>query len=404
VTWSPDRSKIFATAFLRAVGTGMTGVLAGLYLARLGLSASLAGLVISAGLGGAALASLLATTSADRFGRRRFLVAVSLCGAIGCLAMLAAHAWVAILLFAAFGMLNGMGRDRGAALVIEQAILPATITDAERTRTFAWYNVTQDAGHAIGGLMAASPALARQAFGWDELSALRAGLGVAALLTAAALIFYPRLSAAVEPAEPRARIAVAPETRRLLWRISSLFVLDSLGGGFLTASLISWFFFRRFGVGEGSLGLLFFAARILNAVSHLGAAWLAKRIGLVNTMVFTHMPSSLLLVTVAFAPSFPIAAALFLLREGLVEMDVPTRQSYVMAVVRPEERTLASGVTHLVRMAMWAIGPALAGWSMQAFSLGAPLGIAATMKIAYDFLLWGAFRHVRPPEERIAAH
>jgi MFS family permease len=179
-----------------------------------------------------------------------------------------------------------------------------------------------------------------------------------------------------------------------------LFVLDSLGGGFLTASLVSWFFYRRFGVGEGSLGLLFFAARLLNALSHLGAAWLAKRIGLVNTMVFTHIPSSLFLITVAFAPNFAIASILFLLREGLVEMDVPTRQSYVMAVVRPEERTIASGVTQLVRMSMWAVGPAIAGWSMQTFSLGAPLGIAATMKISYDILLWGAFRHVRPPEEQ----
>jgi len=404
VTPSSDRQRIFATAFLRAVGTGMTGVLAGLYLARLGLSAATAGLVISAGLGGAALASLLATTSADRFGRRRFLVVVSLFGAVGCLAMLGAHAIAAITLFAALGMLNGMGRDRGAALVVEQAILPSTITDAERTRTFAWYNVLQDAGHALGSLMAALPSVAHRALGWDETFALRAGLAAAALLTAAALAFYPRLSRSVEADEPGKRVVVSPATRRILWRLSSLFVLDSLGGGFLTASLVSWYFFQRFGVGEGSLGLLFFAARVLNALSHLGAAWLAKRIGLVKTMVFTHIPSSLLLVTVAFAPSFPIACVLFLLREGLVEMDVPTRQSYVMAVVKPEERTLASGVTHLVRMAMWAIGPVLAGWSMQTFSLAAPLGIAATMKIAYDLLLWGAFRHVRPPEEQASAH
>jgi MFS family permease len=403
VASNADRSRIFATAFLRAVGTGMTGVLAGLYLARLGLSAASAGFVISAGLGGAALASLFATTSADRFGRRRFLVVVSLFGAVGCLAMLASHALVAITLFAALGMLNGMGRDRGAALVIEQAIIPSTITDAERTKTFAWYNVLQDAGHALGSLMAALPSLAHHALGWDETFALRTGLGAAAGLTAAALAFYPRLSAAVEPAAPRERVKVSPDTKRILWRISSLFVLDSLGGGFLTASLVSWFFFQRFGVAEGSLGVLFFFARVLNALSHLGAAWLAKRIGLVKTMVFTHIPSSLFLVTVAFAPTFPIACVLFLLREGLVEMDVPTRQSYVMAVVKPEERTVASGVTHLVRIAMWAVGPAIAGWSMQTFSLGAPLGIAASLKIAYDVLLWGAFRNVRPPEERVTA-
>ena len=162
---------------------------------------------------------------------------------------------------------------------------------------------------------------------------------------------------------------------------------------------LTLFFYQRFGVGEGVLGPLFFGARVLNAVSHLGAAWMARRIGLVNTMVFTHIPSSLLMVTVAFAPSFTIAALLFLLREGLVEMDVPTRQSYVMAVVRPDERTLASGVTHLVRVGAWAVAPGLAGWFMGGVSLVTPLIIGSGMKIVYDVLLYAAFVRVRPPEE-----
>jgi len=148
------------------------------------------------------------------------------------------------------------------------------------------------------------------------------------------------------------------------------------------------------------VGPLFFGARIANAISHLGAAWLAKRIGLVNTMVFTHIPSSLLLVTVAFAPSFPVAAALFLLREGLVEMDVPTRQSYVMAVVKPEERTRASGITAIVRLGAWAAAPTVAGFLMQGLSLMTPLVVGAVMKITYDVLLWWNFRRLKPPEER----
>jgi MFS family permease len=163
--------------------------------------------------------------------------------------------------------------------------------------------------------------------------------------------------------------------------------------------MLSYFFYERFGVSAGSIGLLFAGARAANALSHLGAAWLAKRIGLVNTMVFTHVPSSLLLVTVAFAPSFPVAAALFLLREGLVEMDVPTRQSYVMAVVRPEERTFASGLTHVVRMGAWAVAPAFAGLFMKDVSLLAPLLVGAGMKIGYDVLLYASFKRIRPPEE-----
>jgi MFS family permease len=188
----------------------------------------------------------------------------------------------------------------------------------------------------------------------------------------------------------------------MLWKISSLFAIDSLAGGFLTTALLSFFFHQRFGVGLETIGPLFFAARVANAVSHLGAAWLASRIGLVRTMVFTHIPSSLLLLSVAYAPNFRVAAVLFLLREGLVEMDVPTRQSYVMAVIRPEERTVASGVTHLVRLGAWAVAPVFAGAMMAGGSLVLPLVIGASMKIGYDLLLWRAFRHVAPPEERRA--
>ncbi len=212
-------------------------------------------------------------------------------------------------------------------------------------------------------------------------------------------LLYLRLSRAVEAPPEHHHLPLSGASRRVLWRISSLFALDSLGGGFLTTALLSFFFYERFGVAEEIVAPLFFGARILNALSHLAAAWLAGRIGLVNTMVFTHVPSSLLLVTVAYAPTFPIAAALFLLREGLVEMDVPTRQSYVMAMVRPEERTFASGVTHLVRLGAWAVAPSFAGLFMQGGSLGLPLVIGAGMKVIYDILLYRAFRHLRPPEE-----
>jgi hypothetical protein len=192
---------------------------------------------------------------------------------------------------------------------------------------------------------------------------------------------------------------LSPAGRRILWRISALFALDGLGGGLLVTTLLSYFFFERFAASPATVAALFFAARLANLASNFGAAWLARRIGLVNTMVFTHVPSSLLLVAVAFVPRFELAAALFLLRECLVEMDVPTRQSYVMAVVAPGERTVASGVTNLVRLAAWAAGPALAGLAMGRLWLGAPLVIGAGVKIVYDLLLYAAFRGVRPPEE-----
>lgn len=410
-----DRRRILAAAFLRALATGATGVLAGLYLARLGLDLAATGLVLAAGLAGAALAALGATLAADRVGRRRFLLGLAFAGAVGGLGVAFATRPAALLVAAFAGMLNGMGRDRGAALIVEQAMLPATTSDARRTRAFAWYNVLQDAGHALGALLAGAPALLRHA-GWDDLAAWRATMAGLALLALAPAALYAGLGAALE-AGPAARAApdgadarrvrgcarLSPGTRPVLARLAALFALDSLGGGFLTAALLSAFFVERFGVDEAALAPLFFAARVLNALSHAAAAWLARRIGLVNTMVFTHLPSSLLLVTVAVAPSFPVAAALFLVREGLVEMDVPTRQSYVMAIVRPEERTVASGVTHLVRMAGWAVGPALAGAAMQGVALGTPLAIGAAAKIAYDLLLWVSFRRRPAPEERRGA-
>jgi MFS family permease len=394
-----DRRLIYIAAFLRALATGMAGVLLGLTLARIGFSAAAIGAVLSAGLAGATLALLVVTWAGDRLGRRRCLLWLSLLGAGGGLGAALVSGPLAMAAAAFVGTLNGMGRDRGAALVLEQAILPATTDDAGRTNAFARYNVLTDIGHALGALLAAAPTLLAAA-GVAETDAYRAMFLLYALLLAAGAPLALKLSSAAEAGADGPRRPVSPESKKIVWKLSGLFAIDSIAGGFLGSALLSYFFFERFAVSAAMIGGLFFAARGLNALSHLGAAWLAARIGLVNTMVFTHIPSSVLLASVAFAPNFWVAAVLFLLREGLVEMDVPTRQSYVMAVVGPEERTYASGVTHLVRVGGWAVAPSFAGWLMQAASLGAPLFIGAGMKVAYDLLLWRAFRKLKPPEER----
>lgn len=395
-----DRGVLYAAAFLRALATGLMGVLLGIYLAKRGFAAAEIGVVIGAGLTGAALSTLIVTFLGDRLGRRRTLLALGILSAAGGVALILTSSLLAASVVAFIGMVNGMGRDRGAALVLEQAILPATTTDAGRTRAFAWYNVLQDVGHAFGGALAAMPTVLRAGFALDELAAFHVAVGVYAALLLAGSLLYLFLTPAAEAPVARTTVRLSPQSRRILTRISLLFALDSLAGGFLGTALLSYFFYERFGVGEAVIAGLFLFARGANAVSHLGAAWLAARIGLVNTMVYTHIPSSLLLMTVPFAPSFAVAAALFLLREALVEMDVPTRQSYVMAMVRPEERTFSSGVTHLVRMAGWAVAPFAAGFLMQGLALGAPLYIGAGMKIAYDLALYRAFRHLKPPEER----
>lgn len=396
-----DRRLISAAAFLRSLATGMLGVMLGIYLGQLGLSPSRIGYVIGAGLAGGAAAALVITIVGSRLPRRGALLLITALTALGGIAASLATGELALLLISFFGMLNGMGRDRGAALIIEQALLPETTSDAGRTKAFAWYNVMMDSGHALGGILVGLPALL--ALGGGALAGHRLMLLIYAGLMAATGILYLFLSTAVGGRQRQARLPVSAETRRVVTKISGLFLLDSLGGGFLTTALLSYFFFERFGVSIEGVGALFFVARLLNALSHLGAAWLAKRIGLVNTMVFTHIPSSVLLATVAIAPSFAVAAILFLLREGLVEMDVPTRQSFVMAVVKPEERTYASGVTHLVRMGGWAVAPAFAGVLMEGMALATPLVAGAGLKMLYDLLLYSSFRKIRPPEEGAAS-
>lgn len=379
-----DLVLLLASAFLRAVATGLVGVALGLHLAANGFTAPAIGVVVGAGLAGCAAAAFVATRFADVAGRRSTLLALALLAAGGAALLPFAPSPEFAALVAFLGMTNGMGRDRGASLLVEQAIVPQIVGDRERTRALAWYNVLQDAGHAIGALLAAGP---RPFVVVAVLFFVGAGLARA---------LSPAVEASAAPG-PRPRVSV--ETRRRLTRLAALFGLDSLGGGLLATALLSLFFVQRFHATPSQVGALFFGARVLNAFSHLGAAWLAKRIGLVNTMVFTHIPSSLLLVTVPFAPTFEIAAALFLLREGLVEMDVPTRQSYTLAIVAPHERTLASGVTSLVRMSAWAIGPFFAGPLMTGRGLAVPLVVGAAIKIVYDILLWRAFRGVKPPEE-----
>jgi len=400
-----DRGILCAAGFFRSTAVAMTGVLLGFYLPAAGLTKGEMGAVVAAGLAGGTASVLLAIVAADRIGRRRFLVALAALAVAGTAAAAFLDGPWALGAIAFAGMLNGMGRDRGAATAIEQALLPATTDDRGRTMAIARYTLLQDAGRSLGNLAAALPSALVAMAGMERLPSLRAALLLCAALQAPALLLYLRLSPALAPPPAPRPPPVSPESRRVIGRLCALFSLDAIGGGFLASALLTIIFQKQFGASDRAVAFLFTGASILNALSHIGAAWLARRIGLINTMVFTHIPGSLLLLTVAWAPSFPVAAVLFLLREGLVEMDVPTRQSYVMAVVRPEERTAASGATGLVRLGGWAAGSWIAGLVMggAAAAVTLPLVISAGMKITYDVLLWSSFRKLKPPEERGAA-
>ena len=396
---------IYTATFLRSLGIGLLSVVLGVYLARIGFSATKVGVTVAYGLAGGIVATLLVTYRADRLGRRRTLIALALLSAVGGLGLAFFKTVPEIFAIAFLGMVNGTGSDRGPAYALEQATVPGVVAAERRTSALAWYSLLLDSGHALGALAGGLPILLGHRFGLDLAAAYRITFGAYLSVNALCVPLYLLLSREAEvSATPSAAAApaVSPETKKVVGRLARLFALDALGGGFLIDALVSYWFFRRFGRSEAQLGVLFFIVHILNALSYLVAARLARRIGLLKTMVFTHIPSSLFLIAVPFAPTATWAMALFLARESLVEMDVPTRQSYVMAVVQPQERTYASGITNLTRNLAWAVGSSFAGVVMQYLALAAPMVLGGSVKILYDGLLYRAFRHLKPPEERPA--
>ncbi len=378
----------------------MASVVLAVHLATLGFDPFYITIAIALGLAGCAFGTLAVTFFSDRIGRRLAIAAVSLLMAAGGIALGATAQPHFIFLSMFVGMVNGMGRDRGACLTVEQAMLPQVTDAAHRTKTFAWYNVVVDVSSAVGGLLAFTPAFLRGQFSFGALASYRWTWGFYSALCVVSGLLALRLSKKVEHRDPKAPKTLSPESRSVIGKFALISGLDSFGGGFLSTTLLSYWFFKRFGVDEAFLGPMFFVVRVANGLSHLGAAWLAKRIGLVRTMVFTHLPSSVLLLLIPFASHLWLAVFLFLLRESLVEMDVPTRQSYVVAIVKEDERTLAAGFTNLTRSFAWAAAPAMAGPLMAGLSLSAPLWTGGGIKIIYDLILYREFRHIRPPEER----
>jgi MFS family permease len=361
-------------------------------------------MVVALGLAGNAAGTALVALQGDRVGRRRALVLVSALSAAGLAGVASATGPAVLGVAALLGMVNGMGRDRGPAQAMDQSLLADAVESGSHTAAFTRYTFVQDVLGGLGSLGAGVPAVLHAHFGVAGVAAYRWSFLGAAVLSLAPLALYARLydsAAAASPSDAAARLR--PESRRRVAGLVGLFALDSVGGGFLAGSILSYWFFRRYGLGGETLGPVFFAARTLNALSYFAAAALAQRLGLIRTMVFTHVPSSVVLLVLPFVATPWLAIALFLARESLVQMDVPARQAYVAAVTAPGERTFALGVTSLARNVGWATGPALAGAAMSVLGLGAPLFAGAGLKIIYDAALYASYRRVLPPEERGAS-
>jgi len=388
---------LLTTKAIRGYGDGFTALLLPVYLTSLGLSAFEVGLVATAAMLGSALLTLGVGLAGHRVSARGLLM-------LSCLLMLAtglafsqAHSFWPLVIVAFVGTLNPSSGDVSVFVPLEQAMMANAGPDADRTTRFATYNVVGAVGVALGALSVGLIDPLTQLLARPRSDLLEAAFGLYGLIGVAAFLLYRRLPEETAGAA-ELRTGLGPSRKRV-FQLAALFSLDSFGGGFLVQSLLALWLFNRFDMSLATAGAFFFWTGLLTAASQFAAGRVAKRFGLINTMVFTHIPANLCVVAAAFAPSLPVALGLLVVRSALSSMDVPARTSYVMAVVTPPERAAAAGITNVPRSLAAALSPAMAGALFTASVFPWPLLIGGGLKVVYDLLLLNQFRHVKPPEE-----
>ena len=398
---------IFAARGLRMFGFGFISVILVLYLAALGLSDAAIGALLTLTLLGDAAISLWLTTHADRVGRRRVLLAGALLMSLGGVAFATSDAFAVLAVAATIGVISPSGGEVGPFLAVEQASLAQTVGDERRTRVLAWFNLVASFAKAGGTLAGGAAAGLLIAVGLHEVEAYRLVLVAYALLGLVLVLIVSQISPAVEtavvaPAQARRRLGLHGSTR-IVTRLSALFALDSFAGAFVVQSLIAYWFVVRFDADPALIGAVLSAANLLAGLSALLAARLADRVGLIRTMVFTHLPSNVLLICVPFMPTLGLAVAVLLVRYSISQMDVPARQSYIMAVVHPDERSAAAGITTIARSVGAALAPLASAPLIGGVALASlPFVISGSLKIVYDVLLYAGFRS-RPESPQAVA-
>jgi MFS family permease len=393
----PDILCLYGARALRGLGDGFAILILPVYLTAIGFSPLEIGIVASASLLGTAALTLITGFIAPRFELRNlFLAGAGLIVLTG-LIFPATETLAPVLLVAFVGSINPSGGDLGMLVPLEHALLTKETADRDRTRIFARYSLIGALTAAVGALAAALPEILAS-YGWPKRGAIRLMFYLYAALGLLAAFLYARLPRDHTHAENRPKAALGP-SRNIVYRLAALFSLDAFAGGFVVQSLLALWLFQRFDLSLEAASLFFFCSSLLGAMSFPVAAWLSRRIGLINTMVFTHIPSSLCLIAAAFSPDLTVVLSLLLVRSALSQMDVPTRSSYVMAVVTPAERTAAASVTAVPRSLASSISPAIAGFMLAGPFSALPLVVCGCLKIAYDLALLRMFRHTKPPEE-----
>jgi MFS family permease len=408
-TLTRDGWLLFLTRFVRLFAYGSLSVVLVFYLIGLGLSESQTGLLLTVTLIGDTGVSLYLTTRADRIGRRRMLIVGAILMAAAGLAFAFTHNFLLLIFAGTIGVISPSGNEVGPFLSIEQAALSHVIPGRTRTEVFAWYTLAGSLATAIGALCGGTLTHALQKTAMKPVVSYRVVVILYAALGIILAFLFTRLSSAAEvnspgeesafPGTPKSILGIG-RSRNVVAKLASLFALDSFAGGFVVQSFAAYWFYLRFGVDPGTLGVIFFWANIFAGISALLASRLASRFGLINTMVVTHLPSNILLILVPMMPNLSLAVLVLLVRFSISQMDVPTRQSYTMAVVSAEERSAAAGITGVARTTGAAISPLFVGLMFARPSLiNAPFFIAGTLKIIYDLLLYREFVGLRPPEE-----
>lgn len=403
VTTSPTVSRLLLARGLRAFGDGYVSLLLPVYLLKLGFGPLAVGAIATATLLGSGLLTLSVGLYAARFRLRSLLLAATALMAGTGIGFAFVHDFWPLALMAVIGTLNPSSGDVSVFLPLEHAALSEVVSDRQRTGAFARYSLTGSLVGALGSLAAGIPAWLTHATGVGELAALQAMFVLYAVIAGVAALAYRGLPATpianARAAPARARATPLRSSRRIVLTLAALFSLDAFAGGFVVQSLLALWLFQRFSLSLAAAGTLFFWTGVLTAGSYLVAVRIAKRFGLVNTMVFTHLPSSLCLIAIPFVAALPGVIALLFVRAALSQMDVPTRSSYVMAIVPRGERAAAASITSVPRSLASAVSPLVAGALLGASSFGWPLLVAGVLKIAYDVVLYFRFRDVRPPEE-----
>ena len=400
---SRDGKLLLGARVVRTFSYGFLSVILAIYLKLVGFDDILVGIVLTATLVNSVFFNLLSSAYADKIGRKNILIIYAALMIASSIIFFVTSNYVALVIAALVGTINVTGSEVGAFLSLEQAMLTQTVSDIKkRNSIFAIYNAVGTFAMSAGVLLSGLPAIL-QNYGFDKIGAIKSLFLIYAACAVVVLVIYLMLSKNIEVKENlksgMSMKNISPKSKSIIWKMSSLFAVDSFGGGFVIQSIVSFWFYTKFGADLSSLSYIFAVAGVLTAISYIASSKIASKIGLVNTMVFTHIPSNVLLILLAFAPSLSIAVSLFFARMSLSQMDVPTRQSYIMGVVSENERIHAAVYTNTSRNISQAISPSITGIIIQTLSLSAPFVVGGVLKIVYDVGIFFSFRKIKPPEE-----